>query len=75
MARTPEQSFRQVARQYVDSRKTTVSPISMRHALLTLKTVMPDCGLSDQELIDLVAEVAVAGGRSVRFDALLELNG
>lgn len=35
---------------------------------------MPDCDLSDRELIDLVAELAAARGRSVRFDAFLELN-
>lgn len=74
MAMTPGQNFRQVAEQYVDSRKTTDSPISMRHALLALRTVMPDCDLSDRELIDLVAELAAARGRSVRFDAFLELN-
>ncbi len=72
MTKGREQSFRQIAEQYVDSRKTTASPISLRHALLALKTVMPDCELSDRELIDLVAELAVARGRSVRFDALLE---
>lgn len=74
MAMTSGHSYRHVAEQYVDSRKTTTSPISIRNALLALRTVMPDCGLSDGELIDLVAELAAARGRSVRFDAFLELN-
>jgi len=74
MAATPSQSVRQVAEQYVDSRKTTASPISMRHALLALRTAMPNCDLSDHELMDLVRELAVVRGRSVRFDAFLEVN-
>lgn len=74
MTVTSEQSVRQIAEQYVDSRKSMASPISMRHALLALRTAMPDCGLSDRELIDLVAELAVVRGRSIRFDAFLELN-
>ena len=74
MATTSEQSSREIVKQYLDNRKSTASPISMRHALLALRTAMPDCGLSDRELMDLVAELAADRGRSVRFDAFLEVN-
>ncbi|MEO5760183.1 MAG: hypothetical protein ABIQ51_25385 [Mesorhizobium sp.] len=63
-------TFRQVAEQYIDSRKTVATPISTAHALLALKSAMPNCALSDPELVNLVVELAVQRGRSVHFDVL-----
>jgi hypothetical protein len=66
MMMIPKMTFRQIVEQYVDSRKAT--PISTNHALRALKSAIPGCALSDRELVDMVAEFAVARGRSVHFD-------
>ena len=72
MTMFPKMTYRQIAAQYVDSRRTLATPISTKHALQALKSAMPDCALSDQELMTLVAELAVERGRSVDFDIRAE---
>lgn len=74
MTMVPKLTSRQIAEQYVDSRKTLATPISTAHALRALKMAMPGCALSDQELVAMVADLATARGRSIHFDAPPQLS-
>lgn len=57
-----------VVRQYLDTRRSRERPISTRQALVALRAVLPTCDLSDRELVDIVAKLAVMSGRCVDFD-------
>ena len=74
MTMVPKLTSRQIAEQYVGSRKTLATPISTAHALRALKMAMPGCALSNQELVAMVVELATARGRSIHFDAPAQLS-
>lgn len=58
------------AERYARSRTERLLPVSMAHALQTLRTVMPDCDWPDSQLINLVAAKVVKRGHAVAFDAV-----
>lgn len=58
------------AERYARSRTERLLPVSMAHALQTLRTVMPDCDWPDNQLINLVAAKVVNRGHAVYFDAI-----
>lgn len=68
----PKLTSRQVVQQYIDSRKSRNGPISTGPALVALRAAMPDCTLSDRELVDMIAESAILRGRSIAFDSASE---
>jgi predicted RNase H-like nuclease (RuvC/YqgF family) len=54
--------------QHFNGRTVAGAPISTRRALQAVWRKYPD-GVSDDEIVDLIVEVAVAQGISVAFDA------
>lgn len=56
-----------VARDYVGSRQRT-RPISISQAVHAIRTVLPECPLTDRELSDLAAGAAIESGFTVHFD-------
>ncbi|TKT82645.1 hypothetical protein [Aquamicrobium sp. LC103] len=63
-----ERAVAQVVEQYVASRKSRDLPVSTAHALRAIRTVLPNCDMSDRELTDLVAASAIKSGRTISFD-------
>lgn len=63
------QSIERFADVYLASRVQTGSLISTRDAIQSIRTIYPNCKLSDRELADKVAEKALAQGCSVSFDS------
>lgn len=57
-----------LASMYVEVRKKKFVTISTRKALCALRMVLPPYRYSDEELITLVAEVAIDAGLAVEFD-------
>lgn len=67
-----ERTVGHVVDQYVESRRNPEWPISTGYALRAIRTVLPDCGLSDRQLAELVAASAIRRGRNVAFDFVAE---
>lgn len=67
-----ERSISHVVDQYVESRRNPEWPISTGSALVAIRTVLPNCGLSDQQLAEMVAASAIRRGRNVAFDRTVE---
>ncbi|MBL8584660.1 MAG: hypothetical protein JNL61_20840 [Rhizobiaceae bacterium] len=65
-------SVTSVIDQYVNSRRSSDRPISMRDALRALRTALPLCALTDRQIVDLVAATAIERGRNIYFDAAPE---
>lgn len=67
---TTSRSIESVAEGYARSRTERLRPVSMAHALHTLRTVVPDCDWPDSQLINLLATKVVMRGHAVYFDAI-----
>jgi hypothetical protein len=57
---------------YLDRRRAAKMPLSVRDALVAVRTVMPDCAMTDRELADRFASAAIAKGRDVAFDMTVD---
>jgi hypothetical protein len=64
-------TIEEVVDQYVSSR-TASHPVSTSHALRAIRAALPSCTLSDRELTDQIAAVAVSRGRNVSFEGASE---
>ena len=53
---------------YVEKRHRQPGPISVAQAVIAIRTVMPDCPLSDRTLAERVAGLAVGHGHAISFD-------
>lgn len=67
-----ERSVGYVVDQYVESRRDPEWPISTGYALRAIRTVLPNCDLSDRQLAEMVAASAISRGRNVAFDFVVE---
>lgn len=67
-----ERSVAFVVDQYVESRRDPEWPISTGYALRAIRTVLPNCDLSDRQLAEMVAASAIRRGRNVAFDFAIE---
>lgn len=67
-----ERSVAYVVDQYVESRRDPEWPISTGYALRAIRTVLPNCDLSDRQLAEMVAASAIRRGRNVAFDIAIE---
>lgn len=74
MSRThfQERTVGYVVDQYVESRRNPEWPISTGYALRAIRTVLPNCDLSDRQLAEMVAASAISRGRNVAFDFVVE---
>lgn len=64
----PSRSVDQLVTHYVERRSGQARPISLAQAVTAIRTVMPDCPVSDRRLADELARAAVASGHGVAFD-------
>lgn len=62
-----ERALSQLVQHYVDTRRA-IEPVSTRHALVALRTILPNCTLTDRELADLVAAAAIRRRLNISFD-------
>ncbi len=67
-----ERTVGYVVDQYVESRRDPEWPISTGYALRAIRTVLPNCNLSDRQLAEMVAASAISRGRNVAFDFVVE---
>jgi hypothetical protein len=67
-----ERSIAYVVDQYVESRRDPEWPISTGYALRAIRTVLPNCALSDRQLAEMVAASAIRRGRNVAFDGAID---
>jgi hypothetical protein len=67
-----ERTVDYVIDQYVASRRNPEWPISTGYALRAIRTVLPNCDLSDRQLAEMVAASAISRGRNVAFDFVVE---
>jgi hypothetical protein len=67
-----ERSVAYVVDQYVESRRNPEWPISTGYALRAIRTILPNCDLSDRQLAEMVAASAILRGRNVAFDWAIE---
>jgi hypothetical protein len=65
---SPEGAIRQVIDQYLETWQPVNVPVSTGQALITIRAALPDCSLSDEDLLKLVAATAIRKGRNVAFD-------
>ncbi|MFC7396123.1 hypothetical protein ACFQU1_02800 [Chelatococcus sp. GCM10030263] len=63
-----EGAIRKVIDQYLESWQPANVPVSTGQALITIRAALPDCSLSDDDLMKLVAATAIRKGRNVAFD-------
>ncbi|MEO9337993.1 hypothetical protein ABFT80_11170 [Mesorhizobium sp. SB112] len=63
-------SATQVVDHYIETRRRADLPISTGQAVVAIRTVMPNCGLSDRELVNLIAASAIRQGRNVAFETI-----
>jgi hypothetical protein len=61
-------AIRRVIDQYLESWQPVNAPVSTGQALITIRAALPDCSLSDDDLLKLVASTAIRKGRNVAFD-------
>jgi hypothetical protein len=65
-----ERNVGDVVRQYVMSRRSMDNPISTAHAVRAIRTALPNCSLTDRELVNQVAATAIEiGYNNIAFDA------
>lgn len=65
-----DRNIGEVVRQYVMSRRSVDNPISTAHAVRAIRTALPNCSLTDRELVDHVAAMAIEiGYNNIAFDA------
>lgn len=53
---------------YVEKRQRQTWPLSMAQAVVAIRTVMPDCPMSDRALAEQVASRAIEHGHAISFD-------
>lgn len=67
-----ERNVNDVVRQYVMSRRSMDNPISTSHAVRAIRTALPNCVLTDRQLVDHVAATAIEiGYNNIAFDSEL----
>ena len=54
---------------YVETRGASAVPISTSRATRAIRTVLPQCEMTDRQLADMIAASAIRSGRNVAFDA------
>lgn len=68
----PRRTLSDVVGQYVQTNGKHRA-ISTADAILAVRSVLPDCALSDGELANLIAEAATARGYPVIFDSSADI--
>ncbi|MCV0395256.1 MAG: hypothetical protein K5872_07485 [Rhizobiaceae bacterium] len=63
-----ERALGRVVEHYVDTRTRGFALVSTRHAVRAIRAAMPRLDLSDRQLADMVADIAVRRGHGVAFD-------
>jgi hypothetical protein len=63
-----ERMLDKVVDQYLASRRNRDRPLSMAHAVRAVRSVLPRPDVTDEELGQLIATVAVAQGHNIAFD-------